>query len=141
MKKALICLTLLLFGCEKYQLAVTKERLSQNSLASTYVQSPDPLQKNPPKGQKLYLQWKLPKESFDPALVLALDVIFRDYTQQRYTFPISAKRGTKEIEFVGKDWSEKGGLLTYKAELLTPKGEVVKEWKQALWIELIQISD
>ena len=64
MKKyaSLLFLLFLFSGCQKYYLTVYQEKIDKDSLASTHVGSPDPRQKNPPKGQELIIEWQIPGE-------------------------------------------------------------------------------
>lgn len=133
-------LLLLLCGCEKYYLSVKRELVNRDRLASTYVGSPDPRQKNPPKGQELTLEWRLPEEALQEKLVLVLDLIYRDYTRKSICHPIDRKRGIFTYSLLNQELKEKEGFLTYKAEIQNEKGEVIKQWKQQLWTELIIID-
>ncbi len=135
-----ILLLLFLCGCEKYYLSVKREYVDQSKLASTYVGSPDARQKNPPKGQELILEWRLPMESVDEKMVLVLDVLYKNYAQETISYPVLRRRGLVIYSLLGDEYKEKNGFLTYKAEIRTGEGEVLKEWKQQLWTELIVID-
>lgn len=134
-------LILFLFcGCEKYYLSVKREDAGRERLASTYVGSPDPRQKHPPKGQELIMEWRLPKEALQEKLVLVLDLIYKDYTKRTICHPIDRKRGIFTYSLLNQEFKEKEGFLTYKAEIRSEEGEVLKQWKQQLWTELIVID-
>lgn len=137
------CFILFLFilcSCEKYYLSVKREFVDQNRLASTYVGSPDPRQKNPPKGQELMIEWRLPRDDLQQKMTLVLEILYKNHTRKTFSYPISTRRGLITYSLLGKEYQEKKGLLTYKAEILTDKGTVLKEWKQRLWTERILID-
>lgn len=136
------CFLLALFfcGCEKYYLSVKREMMNRNSLASTYVGSPDPRQKDPPKGQELMMEWRLPEEALQENPILVLDLIYKDYTKGKICHPIDRKRGIFTYALLNPEFREKGGFLTYKAEIRSEQGAVMKQWKGQLWAELIEIE-
>ena len=132
---------LFLSGCEKYYLTVKREYVDRDRLASTYVGSPDPLQKDPPRGQELTLEWRLSSEMMETPLNLVLSILYRDYSQATFTYPIDRRRGVETYSLLGDDYTKTGGFMTYKAEIIDTKGQVMKEWKQLLWTDLIVIED
>jgi hypothetical protein len=126
-------LLLLLFaGCHKYYVDVKKERIGRDSLASTFVGSPDPLQACPPSGEKLLVSWRLPKEAMEQQLVLVLKLVLRDYEEVTEVYPVLRRRGMIAYGL------EERGIVTYKAEIQTVAGEVVEGWEQALWFSVIK---
>ncbi len=136
----LILSLFLLCGCEKYYVSVKREPVNRESLASTFVGSPDPRQADPPRGQELLLEWRLPQKDFSSDLTLLLDILYRDHTQERVCYPIARKRGVVTFSLLGEKYEETKGFLTYKATIQTPDGKVLKEWKQQLWTDLIVID-
>lgn len=130
-----------LAGCEKYYLTVKREYVDRDQLASTYVGSPDPRQQNPPRGQELTMEWRLPVEAMEEPLTLVLSVLYRDYTQGTFCYPVDRRRGTVTYSLLGDEYTKTGGFLTYKAEIMTPNQWVVKQWKQVLWTELITLEE
>jgi hypothetical protein len=42
---------------------------------------------------------------------------------------------------LNEEYEKSGGILTYKAQILTQEGEVFREWRHQLWVNLIQVSD
>ena len=109
-------------------------------LASTFVKSPDPLQENPPTGQELILEWRLPREALQEELVLVLNVIYKNHTTAKICYPIDRRRGVIFHSILGQEYKETKGLLTYKAEIMDTNDTVVKQWKQMLWTDLIIID-
>lgn len=141
LSQSFILVFLFLFcSCAKYYLSVKRESVDQNSLASTYVRSPDPRQKNPPRGQELIMEWRLPRGFSQEKVTLVLDVLYKNYTQETFFYPISRRRGVITYSLLGNDYKEKEGLLTYKAQIRNEEGFVIQEWKQQLWTELIVID-
>ena len=102
--------------------------------------SPDPRQKNPPRGQELIMEWRLPRDFSHEKMTLVLDILYKNYTQETLSYPISRRRGVITYSLLGNDYQEKEGLLTYKAEIRDKQGVVIQEWKQQLWTELIVID-
>lgn len=111
-----------------------------STLASTFVGSPDPRQKNPPTGEKLIIGWKLPSDSLDQELLLQLDIIYRNHSKKRECYPISQRRGIIIYHLLDEEYFKTRGFLTYKAEIITREGSVLKEWRQKLWFNLITIN-
>ena len=142
MKVLLLCLLLCpLAGCRRYYLEVSQQIINQATLASTHVGSPDPRQCPPPYGRRLIISWQVPKEIFDPNPHLDLNVMFWNYTEERYTFTMEAKRGYVLYSLIGDEYLEKRGILSYKAQLVTQSGQVYRSWKQQLWVDLIKVED
>ncbi len=140
LSQCLIFLFLFCFSCEKYYLSVKREAVDRMKLASTFVGSPDPRQKNLPKGQELILEWRLPEEALQEELILALSIIYKNHTEEKVCYPIDRRRGVITYSVLGKDYKVTDGFLTYKAEILGKDNTVIKEWKQQLWTDLIVID-
>ena len=140
LSQCLIFLFLFCFSCEKYYLSVKREAVDRMKLASTFVGSPDPRQKNPPKGQELILEWRLPEQALQEELVLVLSVIYKNHTEEKIRYPINRRRGVITYSVLGNDYKETEGFLTYKAEILNKDQSVIKQWKQQLWTDLIVID-
>jgi len=132
---------LLLLGCEKYYLSVKREYIDQSALASSFVGSPDPRQKNPPKGQELIMEWRLPQGALDQQLMLVLKVLYRNYTQETICYSVERRRGVATYSLLNDEYRQREGFLTYKAEITTLDGEVIQQWKQQRWTEIITIDD
>lgn len=109
-------------------------------LASTHVGTPDPRKANPPLGQKLIIDWTVPPELLtqDPKILLTL--IYKNHTQEERTYAISARSGTEVYSLLNKEFEEREGLLTYRAEIVAG-GEVYKEWKHQLWVNLLTFEE
>ena len=136
-----ILLLLILCGCEKYSLSVKREYIDQSTLASTFVQSPDPRQNNPPKGELLLIKWRLPEEVLKEELHISLKIIYQNHTQECLSYPVFQRRGMLTYSLLNEKYQKTKGFLTYKAELVNGAGSVLKEWQQQLWTERIVLDD
>lgn len=131
---------LILSGCNHYGLLVHQQVINRDSLASTYVGSPDPLQCCPPTGRKVVLEWWVPPMLLQCEPKLILHLIFWNFTERTIEYPITSKIGYHTFDLVDEDFFTTGGILTYKAEIVTCDGEIYREWKHQLWVNLIQIK-
>jgi len=130
-----------LFGCKQYYLSVCQEWVDVNYLASTAISTPDPRQENPPVGQMLILDWRVPKEIFDQNPVVILDLILWDYTTREIRIPIRHRMDFAAYRLLNEEYHKSEGILTYKARIETQDGTIFKEWRHQLWVNLIKISD
>lgn len=128
-------------GCRPYYLTVMQEWVDVRYLASTHVGTPDPRQEHPPMGQKLILDWRIPKEILKKHPEVVLDLILWDYTTRQIRIPIKHGMDFKTYRLFNEEYEKTGGILTYKAEIVTEDGEVFREWKHQLWVNLITVSD
>jgi len=85
----LVCLSSLLFltSCEKYYLSLTDQNINVNSLASVGAGTPDKRQQNPPFGEMIVMDWRIPKELLQKHPVIDLHVIYGDYTEESFQYP------------------------------------------------------
>lgn len=134
-------LLLSLVSCQKYGLLVHQQRIDASYLASTHVGSPDPRQKCPPHGQFIIVEWWVPPPllKYQPRVVVHL--LFRNYTEKIVEFPITRRVSYEIYPVLGCEFDETGGLLTYKAEIVICEGEIYREWKHQMWVQLIDLSD
>lgn len=110
-------------------------------LASTNVATPDPRQLHPPVGQLLVLDWRVSNEIFIKKPHIILDLIFWDYTTREVHIPIKRRMDYTSYRVVNEDYDKTGGVLTYKARIVTEDGEVFREWKHQLWVNLITVGE
>jgi len=136
---ALFCL--LLTGCDKYYLTLRQVPVDSNYLASSHVGTPDPRQAHPPHGQKIILQWAVPPEILEKNPALVLYVVYKDHTEKEFEYPIDGRLGYEVYSLLNEDYDKTGGLLTYRADIVTPDGTVYKEWKHQLWVNLITLDE
>lgn len=128
-------------SCQKYGLLLHQQRIDASYLASSHVGSPDPRQKCPPHGQLLIVEWWVPPPllKYQPRVVVHL--FFRNYTEKIIEFPITRRVSYEIYPVLGCEFDETGGLLTYKAEIVICEGEIYREWKHQMWVQLIDLSD
>jgi hypothetical protein len=110
-------------------------------LASTHVGTPDPRQDHPPIGQMLILDWRIPKEIYNQKAQIVLDLIFWDHTVRQIRIPMKRRMDFATYKLFNEDYEKTGGILTYKAQIVTQDGKVFREWRHQLWINLISISE
>ncbi len=139
---SLLALSTLTFsGCKRYYLEVAQQVINRDYLASTHVGSPDPLQCNPLYGRQLIISWQIPQEILNENPHVDLDIIFWNYTEERITYGVDAKRGYVLYTLAGSEYERMKGILSYKARLVTQNGRVYRDWEQQLWVDLIQIEN
>ena len=127
-------------GCRQYYLSIFQEWVDVRYLASNRVSTPDPRLEHPPIGQMLILDWRVPKEIFNKKPEIVLDLILWDYTTRQIKIPIKRRMDFDTYSLLDEDYEKTGGILTYKAEIVTEDGEVFREWKHQLWVNLITIE-
>ncbi len=139
--KLISLLLLLLSSCQKYEVSVSQHLINRDYLASTHAATPDPRQACPPMGEMLSANWILPTCLLEEEPSLKLHVIYKNYTEEIFTYPIENKRGYVTYFLINDDFFEKKGILTYKAEIITEEGEIYREWKHQLWVNLITLEE
>ena len=123
-------------SCQKYGLEIIKIKVSKESLPSTFAKSPDPLQNSPPRGEKLYIGWKLnPSHSIDHTR-LYLSLVFNNLETMVVDYDITTFEGYRVYELLREEFDKKKGILTYKAELFR-KEKLVMEYKQNVYFQKI----
>lgn len=136
-KKILPVLLLLLASCGS-SLSVRREWIDGRYLASTHVNTPDPRQAHPPFGQRLLVSWRIPSSVLAEKPELVLQVIYWNFTQKTFVYPLHKRMGYKICSLLDEEYRETGGLLAYRAQIITKDGRVLKEWKHQLWVNLIE---
>lgn len=129
-----------LASCSTRMLTVHSDYVTRESLASFYVDTPDPLLNCPPFGQRLVISWSVPKQLMeldDPHLRLQLR--FRNREQIDRKIPLRRAKGTTVFRILNDEYCKTGGFLTYRVQLIA--GECVyEESRHQLWEELIAID-
>lgn len=138
---SLAFLSLLLSSCEKHYVAVTKVDINRSSLASGFAGTPDPRQMFPITGQQLVIEWNLPSTVRRQELFLDLSLVYRDYSEETLRYELTSSRGELSYFLLGENFEEKKGLMTYKADIKTQEGEILKTWQHKLWIKLITLDE
>jgi hypothetical protein len=143
LKEFLICSCLLLLaGCERgTYLHVRREWVDGSYLASTHVGTPDPRQAHPPFGQQLVVYWWVPQSILNRDPKLVFQVIYWNFTQATFSFPIKSLTGYEALALLDDDYREKQGFLTYRIQIVTSDGDVFKDWKHQLWVNLIEMEE
>lgn len=141
MKRAWILGLLLLVSCEKYYVCVKQISIGPSYLASTHVATPDPRQAHPPEGQKLFIDWVIPEDILEKSPKMVVYLLYKDHTQKELSYPIKYQRGYEVYSLLNEEFKKTHGLLTYRAEIVTEDGEIYKDWKHQLWVNLITLED
>lgn len=135
-----LCLLFTLFSltsCMTSRLVVQTRYFSDENLASFYVDTPDPLQNNPPIGQNLLMFWNLKKDFCKyENIELKYTIRFRNKKEITEAVRLTKRKGYYIYSILNCDYFDSGGIQTYKVELLGD-GIVFEEWRQHLWKELI----
>jgi hypothetical protein len=137
----LFLLLLITTSCQKYYLTIYQERVDRDSLASSHVGSPDPRQKNPPKGQELIIEWQIPEDILRQKPSIHLEMIYRDYSEEKKVYSISHKSGYVVYTLVDDQYKKSKGLLAYKAEIVTDDGQVFRRWQHQMWVKIIRLEE
>jgi len=142
MKSLFICMLLLLCAsCSRHYLSIYAQKVDREYLASSKVGTPDPRQIDPPIGEMLTLYWHVPGTILAKSPHVKLHVIYWDYTEGTFTYPIDHRFGYVNYRLLGDEFYNKKGILTYRAEILTNDNTVYKEWKHQLWVNLITLKE
>jgi hypothetical protein len=130
-----------LSGCEKYYLSLTNRNVDVNYLASTHVATPDKRQKNPPYGEMIIMNWRVPKEILEKNPELQLHVLYGDYTQKTFAYPVKKRMGYFTYKDLNEVFTNHKGIITYCADLKLNDGSIYKSWKHQLWVKLIDLEN
>lgn len=139
--KTLFLLSLgLLTGCQAHFLNVQTQYLSLENLASVHVGTPDLAKDKPVIGQRLMVEWALPRnyQCFED-IELVLKVRFRNRKEDEAIVPVNRRKGIYLYYVVNQKYCETEGIATYKAELWN-KGCLLETWQHPLWSELISFQ-
>ncbi len=137
----LFCSFFLFFaGCYKNHLQVQQTVLTQNFLASSWVGSADPRQKNPPEGESLIVSWDFPPSLFKQELFLETTIRFWDLSEEIFSQKIEKQSGWKEYLSLYNLREKKGKILSYKAVVKNKKKRVVAVWEHPFWIKKIEVD-
>lgn len=140
-KKFLLLSLFLLAGCDKYYISMHQQSIDQRYLASSHASTPDYRQKNPPIGQMVVVEWHIPPEILKKSPTAEVYIVFWNYVEKKVTFPIDSKWGYKTFTLLNDEYLKTGGILTYRADIVTKDHVVYKEWKHQLWVNLIHVTD
>lgn len=68
-------------------------------------------------------------------------MIYKNHTEKTLVYPIENRLGYEVYSLLDKDYDETGGLLTYKADIITSDHQIYREWKHQLWVNLITLDE
>jgi hypothetical protein len=147
MKKSLhlqlfgIGLLILLTGCAGQKLWVQSRYITIETLASYWVNTPDPRKENPNIGQCIFISWYIPASylNFEDLHIEAF-IRFRNGEMEHFDIPISKTKGFYEYCLLNEDYIQKKGFLSYKVNLMSGSN-ILEEWIHQMWVESIQFSD
>ena len=134
-------LLLCLASCSFHKLSVQTQYLSNQYFASYHVGTPDPERDDSLLGQRLFIEWCLPKKMTQgKELYLHLNIRFKNRKEDRTIIPICKRKGYTLYNVINKEFEETGGIRTYLIEI-TDGTDVLASWKHPLWVELITIKN
>ena len=137
---AWLCPLIFATSCSQYYLSIAQQWIDGRYLASSHAHTPDPRQANPPVGQMLVLDWRIPKEILEQKPEVILELILWDYTTKTVRYPIHKRMDYAVFKLLDAEYEQSGGVLTYKAEIVTEDGTPYREWKHQLWVNLITVE-
>ncbi len=85
----------------------------------------------------LVISWHLPMDVMEKHPSLKLYAIYWDNKEKVYTWPLLKRNGYRTFSVLNEDFVHTGGLLTYRAEIVTDDGQVYREWKHQMWVNII----
>jgi hypothetical protein len=129
-----------LFSCSKHYVNVTKIDIRRSTLASSFAKTPDLRQKHPLKGEQLLVEWNLPSKWNKRALFLELHMIYHDCSEETVRYALDRPRGDMSYFLLGERYHRVRGLMTYDAQVKTEEGEIIQEFKQALFVKIIPLD-
>ncbi|MBM3207956.1 MAG: hypothetical protein FJZ57_05050, partial [Chlamydiae bacterium] len=115
-----------LTGCQKYYLSLTDQKVDVNSLASTYVGSPDKRQHSPPLGQLVVMDWRIPRFILPEGPFIELFVLYGNYTEKKFTFPIDKRMGYVVYKNLNEEFVDNKGIISYRADIKLADGQIYK---------------
>lgn len=131
-------LLLLLTSCSKPTLTVEPGYFTRKDLASSYVGTPDPNKQKPIFGQRLYITWNHPEADLPLELHIQVRLKKKGFLDKKV--PLSTSSGEYIFPIVGNDFTEEGGLLSYKVEILS-HDKVIDSSRHKFWVEDIHFSE
>lgn len=138
------CFLLLFFissSCSHHLLVVQTQYLSRNSLASYHVETPDPKLENPDIGQRLIINWHLPKKTpIYQQLYLHMKVRFHNKEEDSFSLKLNKTSGVYTYTLLNADFFKKRGILTYKVELVGDD-KIIDVWQHPLWTNWIILEN
>ncbi len=138
----IVCLSLLAFfftSCGPHFLLVKDELVTKQRLASNFVKSPDPDREQFKKGKQLIVEWMLPQEYRSAKdLTLQLHLIYGNLEEEVVEYPVKMWAGYVTHLLIDPKFTQKKGLVSYKAEIVNSQQEVIESFEQQLWVSLLK---
>jgi hypothetical protein len=129
------------FSCSSSaQLSVMEHSLNHERLASYIIGTPDPREYEDYYGQKLIIDWEIPKKDFEEGHNnLEIAISFKNDKRIVFIERVNKRSGTYTYLHEGPAIDEDGMLLTYRV-LLQHDEEVLEEWRHHTWAPYIDIA-
>lgn len=130
----------LLTSCTGNHFSIQTSYLNREMLASYYVETPDPLLQQPLMGERVLVQWNLPRWYLQyEDLHIRMAIRYKNATETVFSLPVRCLKGYYNFMLKGSEYAEKRGILTYKADLIGD-GRILESQVHQLWAELISIG-
>lgn len=129
-----------LAACQKPYLSVKMRPFDRNDLASTIVDTPDPIKEAPIFGQRLYIRWYVPETLFKCAPVtLNIRVRFNNGEEAYQDVPLHERWGNFLWVVTGDDYINKGGIMAYRIALIADN-KILAKTDHKFWVEKITVE-
>lgn len=138
-----LMLCLLAFSCsgQRSSLSVQSQYLRREQLASFHVGTPDPMLYCPLTGQRVIVEWSIPYHYLEyNDLHIEIVIRFGDRSEMARCIPLDRLSGLYFYELRDEEFCEKGGIRTYKVDLMGD-GCILETWHHQLWTELIHVGE
>lgn len=109
------------------------------TLASVYVDTPDPRKECPPCAQRLVIYWSYSRCKFKN-LFLRAHVIFKDLSEEVFYKPIDKKACSTDYYFPLNPCNQ-NPILTYKITIETAGGKIVDTWEHKFWVDIVRLPE
>ena len=115
--------------------------MTKQRVASSFVKSPDPERDSFKPGRRLIVEWLLPYTYLKPEnLTLRLHVMYGDLEEEVVDYPIKRVAGFISHLVLDPKFTQKKGIISYKAEIVDLEQKVVESFKQHLWSEPVRLG-
>lgn len=122
-------------------LTLYTDYISVESLASYYVNTPDPRLNDPPCGQRLVASWNIPVPLFEQGpIFLRLKIRFKNLEEETFVYQLNKPAGSYSYCIESETYCCKGEIVTFIADLESAGG-VLCTWKHHLWAERITFPE
>ncbi|MBM3201418.1 MAG: hypothetical protein FJZ56_03300 [Chlamydiae bacterium] len=136
----IVCLAIIAIfvtGCSTPHFVLVKdEAVTKQRLASSFVKSPDPERTSFKPGQRLIVEWLLPYQQLKAdKLTLCLHVMYGNLEEEVVEYPVNTIAGFVSHLVLDPQFTEKKGVISYKAEIIDSEKNIIESFKQKLWVE------